>query len=228
MVENGIRVTNAHVNSVPIAEFVLRAAARQNSRVPPGGETRPRERRWQIHDWREVSGTTWLIIGLGGIGSEVAHRARAFGATVIGCRRHPSSGDPADRTVTPDRLDQVIGLADVIVLAAPAAPETDEPRGRRLPQPGQARQPAGQRGPGDTRGRERPHSRVWTPDACPLRWWTSSGPSRFRPTTRSGHIRPSVSPPRARPAVSAGSAGRPTCSKRISIVICTAVRCATR
>ena len=89
MVENGIRVTNAHVNSVPIAEFVLRAVLDEFQ-----GAARWRDqaegRRWQIHDWREVSGTTWLIIGLGGIGSEVAHRAWAFGATVIGCRRHPS------------------------------------------------------------------------------------------------------------------------------------------
>jgi glyoxylate/hydroxypyruvate reductase A len=44
---------------------------------------------------------------------------------VIGCRRHPSPEDPTERTVTPDQLDQALGLADVVVLAAPATPETD-------------------------------------------------------------------------------------------------------
>ena len=75
MVAKGIRVTNAHVNSVPIAEFVMRSVLDEFQ-----GAARWRDqeqgRRWQIHDWREVSGTTWLIIGLGGIGSEVAQRAR--------------------------------------------------------------------------------------------------------------------------------------------------------
>jgi len=54
----------------------------------------------------------------------VAHRARAFDASVIGCRRHPSLTDPTERTVTPDQLDEVVGLADVVVLAAPATPQT--------------------------------------------------------------------------------------------------------
>jgi glyoxylate/hydroxypyruvate reductase A len=44
---------------------------------------------------------------------------------VIGCRRHPSPDDPTERTVTPDHLDQVLGLADVVILAAPATLETD-------------------------------------------------------------------------------------------------------
>ena len=36
------------------------------------------ERRWRIHDWREVSGSTWLIIGLGGIGTVVGASSTSF------------------------------------------------------------------------------------------------------------------------------------------------------
>ena len=124
LVARGVTVTNAHVNSLPIAEFVMRAVldefqdAQQWRRLAG-------QRDWRIHDWREVSGTTWLIVGLGSIGSAVAVRARAFGAEVIGCRRHPSADDPSDRTVTPDHLFEVVGLADVVVLAAPSTPDTD-------------------------------------------------------------------------------------------------------
>lgn len=120
----GTRITNAHVNSLPIAEFVLRSVLDvfQDARRWRHQEA---EATWRIHDWREVAGTSWLIIGLGGIGGAVAVRARAFGAEVVGCRRTPSPGDPVDRTVTPDHLLDEVGGADVIVLAAPASPETE-------------------------------------------------------------------------------------------------------
>jgi len=120
----GVRVTNAHVNSLPIAEFVMRSVLDEFQDAAHWRDLAT-ERRWRIHDWREVSGSTWVIVGLGGIGTEVARRAQAFGVRVIGCRRHPSPEDPTERTVTPDQLDQVLGLADVVVLAAPATPETD-------------------------------------------------------------------------------------------------------
>ena len=120
----GTRITNAHVNSLPIAEFVLRAVLDE---FQEAGTWRSQAAgpAWRIHDWREVAGTTWLIVGLGSIGGEVAVRARAFGARVIGCRRTPSPGDPADLTITPDRLLEHVGEAEVIVLAAPATPATE-------------------------------------------------------------------------------------------------------
>ncbi len=118
----GVRITNAHVNSLPIAEFVMRAVLDE---FQGAAQWRQQEAgTWRIHDWREVSGTTWLVIGLGGIGSEVAVRARAFGAHVIGCRRSPAADDPTDLTVTPGRLLEVTDRADVIVLAAPATAST--------------------------------------------------------------------------------------------------------
>lgn len=123
LVERGVRVSNAHVNSLPIAEFVMRAVLDEFQQAWRWRE-QAGERRWAIHDWREVAGSTWLVVGLGGIGTEVATRARAFGARVIGCRRTPSDDDPTDLSVTPDRLPEVIGEADVIVLAAPATPDT--------------------------------------------------------------------------------------------------------
>ncbi len=124
LARRGVRVCNAHVNSLPIAEFVLRSVLDEFQ----GAEVWRRqqdEASWRIHDWREVSGTTWLVVGLGHIGSAVAVRARALGARVIGCRRTPSPDDPTDRTVTPDHLLDVVGEADVVVLSAPAGPTTD-------------------------------------------------------------------------------------------------------
>jgi phosphoglycerate dehydrogenase-like enzyme len=73
---------------------------------------------------REVHGTTWLVFGLGAIGTEVAIRARAFGARTIGCRRSPTGSEPVDEMVSPDRVLDRVGAADVVVVAAPATPQT--------------------------------------------------------------------------------------------------------
>jgi glyoxylate/hydroxypyruvate reductase A len=123
LASRGVRISNAHVNSVPIAEFVLRSVLEEFQQADRW-RTQAGERTWVGHDWRELAGTTWLVVGLGHIGSEVAVRARAFGATVIGCRRTPSADDPVDRAITPDQLLGSVGDADVVVLSAPAGPQT--------------------------------------------------------------------------------------------------------
>ena len=123
LARRGVRITNAHVNGIPIAEFVMRAvldrfqAADLWRQAQQAGE-------WEIHDWREVSGTTWLVVGLGSIGGGVARRARAFGATVIGCRRYPTPEDPVDRSVSLAELRSVAGEADVVVVCVPATGDT--------------------------------------------------------------------------------------------------------
>lgn len=74
----------------------------------------------------ELTGKTAVIIGLGGIGTQIAQRAHAFGMRVIGV-------DPKDipitnaveRIVTPDRLHEVLPLADVVFMSAPHTRETE-------------------------------------------------------------------------------------------------------
>jgi phosphoglycerate dehydrogenase-like enzyme len=123
LVRKGIRLTTSHVTDVPISEYVLRAVLDHYQR-PQEWAASAAERAWRRHEFREVHGTTWLVVGLGAIGSAVAVRARAFGARVVGVRRRPSGDEPVDRMITPaDVLDHV-GEADVVVLAAPATAET--------------------------------------------------------------------------------------------------------
>jgi phosphoglycerate dehydrogenase-like enzyme len=68
----------------------------------------------------ELRGRTAVVIGVGGIGTQIAFRCWAFGMDVIGV-------DPADipfmpvikRVVKPDQLDEVLPLADVVFISAP-------------------------------------------------------------------------------------------------------------
>lgn len=74
----------------------------------------------------ELRDKTALIIGVGGIGTQIAQRANGFGMKVIGV-------DPKDmplsthvgKMVHPNRLDSVIPQADVIFIAAPHTPESE-------------------------------------------------------------------------------------------------------
>jgi phosphoglycerate dehydrogenase-like enzyme len=74
----------------------------------------------------ELRGKTAVVIGVGGIGSQIAQRAAAFGMKVIGV-------DPKDiplnpyitRTVYPDRLNSVLPDADVVFISAPHTPQSE-------------------------------------------------------------------------------------------------------
>ena len=68
----------------------------------------------------ELEGKTAVVIGYGGIGSEIARRARAFGMKVIGVDpKDIPSGSPDGRMIYPDQLDEVLPQADVVFVAAP-------------------------------------------------------------------------------------------------------------
>jgi phosphoglycerate dehydrogenase-like enzyme len=123
LIDKGVTVTTSHVTGPPIAEYVFRAVLDWYQRA---GEWRSsaRERRWQAHEFREVLGTTWLVVGLGSIGVEVAVRARAFGAHVVGVRRTPRGDEPVDELLDPGQLPAALPRADVVVLAVPATAST--------------------------------------------------------------------------------------------------------
>ncbi|MCX6620422.1 MAG: hypothetical protein NTY38_04980 [Acidobacteria bacterium] len=71
----------------------------------------------------ELNGKTAVVIGVGGIGTQIAVRAAAFGMTVIGV-------DPEDKpylpflkkVVKPSQLNEVLPLADVVFISAPHTP----------------------------------------------------------------------------------------------------------
>jgi isopentenyl diphosphate isomerase/L-lactate dehydrogenase-like FMN-dependent dehydrogenase/phosphoglycerate dehydrogenase-like enzyme len=123
LLQQGVRLSTTHVNNIPIAEYVLAQvlAAYQGHRQWVADQE---ARRWGHTEFREVMGTTWLVVGLGGIGTAVAERARAFGATVLGVRRTPRGDEPVDEVHTPDAVAALVERADVVVIAAPATDDT--------------------------------------------------------------------------------------------------------
>jgi len=69
---------------------------------------------------------TMLVIGLGGIGTEIARMAKAFGIRVIGTdARLTQAPAGIDDLRDPSMLDDLLPTADMVVLTVPHTPETE-------------------------------------------------------------------------------------------------------
>ncbi|MEN3976016.1 D-2-hydroxyacid dehydrogenase [Emcibacter sp. SYSU 3D8] len=121
----GTIMTRSDAQGIAIAEFVL-ARTLEAFQDAAGRVAKQKARQWRRHPFRDIWGTTWMVVGYGAIGREIGIRARAFGARVIGVRRTPSASDPADEMITPDQVLATVPRADVVVLAAPHSDNTDK------------------------------------------------------------------------------------------------------
>lgn len=88
-------------------------------------DTRAAEQSGELQPQRELRGGTMLIHGLGGIGTEIAKRANAFGLRVIGIRASSRSGPEFVEYVgLPDELHALAARADYVVNVAPLTDAT--------------------------------------------------------------------------------------------------------
>jgi phosphoglycerate dehydrogenase-like enzyme len=127
MVNSDVAVTNAKIVMGPnIADhaFAMLLAITRKINVATtdkGGEVW--RRGTYANQLVELEGKTALIIGMGGIGMQIAQRAKGFGMTVLGV-------DPKDIPLSvlvdemahPDQLNEMIPRADVVFVAAPLTP----------------------------------------------------------------------------------------------------------
>ena len=125
--EMGVVQTSARgIASASISEFVF-ARLLQVLKDLRTIDQQQRERTWKVKFGSEVCGKTIGIVGLGSIGREVATRARAFGMTVLASKRNPNIGYldiDVDHIFSTAEIDTMIGMSDVVVMAAPANNET--------------------------------------------------------------------------------------------------------
>lgn len=133
LVASGVIVTNsAGVHAVPIAEYVT-GGVLYLLRGFDLAIARQRAATWDRDAFvgtgspvREVRDCRALIIGTGGLGSAIAERLSALGCACTGVRRRPERGTPAGfrRVVGPLDWDVLLPETDIVVLAAPATPDT--------------------------------------------------------------------------------------------------------
>ncbi len=126
MIASPVVMTNSRgVASVPIAEHVIAMTLTLLRNLPLAWRHQA-ARTWGqnafFHEGapRTLHGARVLVVGLGSIGAATARLAAAFGADVIGIRRHP--GAPPDGVMAvhpPAALHDELPRADVVVIAAP-------------------------------------------------------------------------------------------------------------
>lgn len=79
----------------------------------------------QLQRFGELKGKTLLVVGLGGIGTEIAWRAHGLGMRVIATRNSSRTGpDYVDYVGLSDELNTLAGQADVVANALPLTPKT--------------------------------------------------------------------------------------------------------
>jgi phosphoglycerate dehydrogenase-like enzyme len=124
--------TSAGVHGGTLAEFAIfgiLAGAKDLARLRAQQAARQWTGRWAM---KQVHEQTVLVVGLGGIGREVARLAKALGATVLGTKRHPEAVDSVDEVHPDTALPQLVGRADAIVFTLPGTAATDGLYGAEL------------------------------------------------------------------------------------------------
>ena len=120
------------MSSPAIAEHAIAMALALSRKLPSFGRLMD-DGEWKswggsvTGDMRPIAGRSLLVVGLGGIGSEVARLGHALGMRVTGTRNSSRSGpDYVEYVGLAHELHELAGNADVIVSALPL---TDSTRG---------------------------------------------------------------------------------------------------
>lgn len=123
--ERDLILTNgAGVHGIPIAEFVITYLLAYSKQLPSLYKLQ-NEHNWQRGlPIQELFEKTLLIIGAGGIGQEIAVRAKAFGMRIFGSCRHPKSLPNFDKVVGANEWKELLPEAEFVVIATPLTPET--------------------------------------------------------------------------------------------------------
>ncbi len=129
--ERGLLLTNSSgVHATNIAEHVFAMMLAFARQIPLLLESQKR------HQWRdndtfdkrvfELDGQKVLIVGTGAIGRAVAMRARAFGMSTVGVRRHPGRDaiPHIDEQIAFEDMHRHLGDADHVVICLPMTSET--------------------------------------------------------------------------------------------------------
>jgi phosphoglycerate dehydrogenase-like enzyme len=119
-----ILASNVGAYSAPIAEHVMALALALARRLR---QRHDEMARGEFNQWQPLltlDGMVCAILGYGGIGAATAALMRGFGARIHAVNTSGATSDPVEFAGTLADLDQVLGTADVLVVALPLTTAT--------------------------------------------------------------------------------------------------------
>jgi phosphoglycerate dehydrogenase-like enzyme len=119
-----VRIANARgIHGPHMSEFALGMMLALAKRVPRAQE-QSRAHQWKQYQVDTIADRTLGILGLGAIGAAVAEKAVALGMRVIGTQREPKPTPHVAEVFPADRTEQVMRVADHLVVLLPLTPQT--------------------------------------------------------------------------------------------------------
>jgi len=117
--------TAGGIHAVPLAEFALTGALHFIKGLP-GLRQRQQARHWERYTTRQLSGQQALVVGLGGVGRQVAATFAALGVEVTGLGRDGRSYDVPGlcRVIGRADLERTLPQIGILVLCCPLTPRT--------------------------------------------------------------------------------------------------------
>jgi phosphoglycerate dehydrogenase-like enzyme len=121
-----IQISNSSgVFGLPIAEHIFAMILSHNHNLQDYAYHKAEKKWHRIHSTKDFYNSTIGIIGLGDIGTEVAKRAKAWGARVLAVKRTISSTpEYVDQLYSLEDIDEVLKQSDYIVLSLPNTTKT--------------------------------------------------------------------------------------------------------
>ncbi len=120
--------TSSGIHARPLAEFCIMAMLMHYKSILPMIHAQE-QHRWERFAGTDLEGRTLAIVGLGRIGTHLAHMACDLGMTVIGTNAEPPA-PCVQQYFAPERLHEMLPLADVLVLCVPHTPKTEKMIGK--------------------------------------------------------------------------------------------------
>lgn len=122
MIVPGITYCNAvDVHEGSTAELVVGLILASTRGIDHAARAMP-EGRWQQAEWPGLRDSTVLLVGYGGIGTELERRLSGFETTIVRCANH-SRADPLVHAT--DELPRLLPAADVVVVGVPLTDDTE-------------------------------------------------------------------------------------------------------
>ena len=125
-----VLTNNKGVHAAKAGEFGLMAVLMLHAHIP-AITTNQRSARFESLYCSPIAGKTLVVLGTGSLGGSGARMVKPLGVNVIGVNRSGRDVEGCDYCVTTGQLDQVLPLADYLLIATPDTPETRRLMDRR-------------------------------------------------------------------------------------------------